>query len=441
MTMRTAALLALLSSALPAQARRASTGVPATPAGDAVTEWLDAFNSADSTKLRAYYDRYRLVRSMPAQLDLRRQSGGFDVVSIEKSTPRYVEFVVKERARGIQAVGVVELNADGTPGMKQMALQAIPAGGTFADFTVDAARRRAVIARAIENLDNEYVFSDVARKMAAAVRGRLVRGEYDDVTNGITLAARLTEHFREVSHDKHLGVKFVAGPSPVPATTPAAPDASSPCGFTATLEQGGRIGIVRFNGFVNLTPHCGGEVTKTIAAVADAEALIFDLRENTGGDARMVAYISSYLFDQRVHLNDVLSRRRDEKGRRIVPDQFWVHESWANDPSPPGRKYGGRKPVYVLTSNTTFSAAEEFTYNLQALKRATIVGEQTGGGAHPVRSAKIDEQFSMGVPFARSVNPITKTNWEGTGVTPDVHVPAAQALETAKRLIAQSAKP
>jgi C-terminal processing protease CtpA/Prc len=106
----------------------------------------------------------------------------------------------------------------------------------------------------------------------------------------------------------------------------------------------------------------------------------------------------------------------------------------------PGRKYGGTKPVYVLTSSLTFSAAEEFTYNLKALKRATIVGEQTGGGAHPTRSARIDDQFSIAVPFANSVNPITKTNWEGTGVTPDVTVPATQALETAMKLITQKAK-
>jgi C-terminal processing protease CtpA/Prc len=206
------------------------------------------------------------------------------------------------------------------------------------------------------------------------------------------------------------------------------------------MESNGKVAVIKFNGFSNLTYPCGTEVTRTFDVVANADALIFDLRENTGGDARMVAFISSYLFDKRTHLNDVLTRRKDASGRQMGPDEFSTQEFWANDPEVPGRKYGGTKPVYVLTSGVTFSAAEEFTYNLKALKRATIVGEPTGGGAHPTRGEPIDDQFSIGVPFARSVNPITKTNWEGTGVTPDVTVPAAQALETAMTLIAQKAR-
>jgi hypothetical protein len=416
------------------KAKRPRAAAPETPAGQAVSEWLNAFNGGDTGKLRAFFDRYQSSQLATVYANLRQQTGGFDLISIEKSEPRYIEFVVKERASEIRAVGVVELNNEAAPGMKQWTLLAIPEGKQLADFSVDAARRASVIERAIAALNNDYVFSAVAQKMAADVRSRLNRGDFDKVTNGITFAARLTEAFREVSHDKHLRVNFSPGGAPKPSKAAAA-GAPDSCGVTATLEQNGKIGIIKLNGFANLTPHCGGEATEAIGFVADADALIFDLRENGGGDARMVAFISSYLFDQRTHLNDVLTRRRDASGRLIVPDQFWAHESWANDPEPPGRKYGGKKPVYVLTSSATFSAAEEFTYNLQALKRATVVGEQTGGGAHPTRPSPIDENFSIGVPFARSVNPITETNWEGTGVTPDVKVPAAQALETAKNLI------
>jgi C-terminal processing protease CtpA/Prc len=90
-----------------------------------------------------------------------------------------------------------------------------------------------------------------------------------------------------------------------------------------------------------------------------------------------------------------------------------------------------------LTSKQTFSGAEEFTYNLKNLKRATIIGETTGGGAHPVSGHRIDDHFMIGVPFAKAVNPISKTNWEGTGVEPDVKVPAADALATAQKLAAE----
>lgn len=428
MTLRTVVAVMILSSTLPGQAPQGSPSptAPATPVGRAVSEWLDAFNSADSTKLRAYFDQYQLVRSMTGQLNQRQLTGGFDLISVEKSKPRYIEFVVKERARDVQAVGVIELNAEGTPGMKQSSLVMIPPGKQFADFTIDSARRANVIERAAENLNSAYVFPEVAQKMAADARARLRRGEYNDVTNGITFAARLTEHFREVSKDKHLGVNFSAGAGPQGPPPGAAPSGPPSCGFTASMAPEGNVGVIKFNGFANPN-QCGGEATKALEVVADAGALIVDLRENGGGSPAMVAYISSYLFDQRTHLNDIWTRGTNETA------EYWTHDV-------PGRKYGGTKPVYVLTSSFTFSAAEEFTYNLQSLKRATIVGEQTRGGAHPTRGMQIDNQFSMGVPFARSINPITRTNWEGTGITPDVKVPAGQALETAKKLIAQKVR-
>ena len=102
----------------------------------------------------------------------------------------------------------------------------------------------------------------------------------------------------------------------------------------------------------------------------------------------------------------------------------------------PGKRLDG-KLTFVLTSKQTFSGAEEFTYNLKNLKRATIVGQTTGGGAHPVSGHRIDDHFMIGVPFARAINPISKTNWEGTGVEPDVNVPAADALGTAQKLAAE----
>jgi len=105
-------------------------------------------------------------------------------------------------------------------------------------------------------------------------------------------------------------------------------------------------------------------------------------------------------------------------------------------PDVPGKRLDG-KPAFVLTSKQTFSGAEEFTYNLKNLKRATIVGETTGGGAQPVSGHRIDDHFMIGVPFAKTVNPVSKTNWEGTGIEPDVKVSAADALATAQKLAAE----
>jgi C-terminal processing protease CtpA/Prc len=154
--------------------------------------------------------------------------------------------------------------------------------------------------------------------------------------------------------------------------------------------------------------------------VADTDALIVDLRRNGGGDPAMVAYVLSYLFDTRTHLNDL----RYGRGDRL--EQFWTAPV-------PGQVFGGTKPVFVLTSRETFSGAEDFAYALKILKRARIVGETTGGGAHPAREFKVSEHFTVAVPYARSVSPITNANWEGTGVVPDIAVPADDALRVAYR--------
>jgi C-terminal processing protease CtpA/Prc len=134
----------------------------------------------------------------------------------------------------------------------------------------------------------------------------------------------------------------------------------------------------------------------------------------------MVALVATYLFDgEPVHLNDLQYRRGDRT------QQYWTL------PFVPGRRFGRSKPVYVLTSAETFSGAEEFTYDLKTQKRAVIVGETTGGGANPGDEHRVAEHFTIFVPDGRAINPITKTNWEGTGIKPDVETPPEDALITA----------
>jgi retinol-binding protein 3 len=155
--------------------------------------------------------------------------------------------------------------------------------------------------------------------------------------------------------------------------------------------------------------------------LANSDALILDLRKNGGGAPSMVALVCSYLFPAEpvVHLNDLYMRPENS-----------THQWWTL-PYVPGKRFV-RKPVYVLTSKRTFSAAEECTYNLQKLDRAIIVGETTGGGAHPGGPQPIVDKFVIWVPMGRAINPVSKTNWEGTGVKPDIEVPAELALKTAQ---------
>jgi C-terminal processing protease CtpA/Prc len=227
-------------------------------------------------------------------------------------------------------------------------------------------------------------------------------------------------------------VRFV--PTRLPDNLDAPPDAQqlarnqrmtqrSNCAFDKVEVLPNNIGYVKFNAFIS-PADCSQTAIAAMGFIANTDALIFDLRENGGGDPAMIALICSYLFDRPTHLNDLWNRKEN------FATQWWTL------PYVPGKRLPNI-PVYVLTSSRTFSGAEEFSYDLQSLKRATIVGEVTGGGAHPVRGQRIDDRFIIGVPFAKAINPVTKTNWEGTGVKPDVAVAASDALTTAQKLASE----
>jgi hypothetical protein len=302
---------------------------------------------------------------------------------------------------------------------------------------IDAATRARVIERAVAQLDTLYVFPEVAQRVGDSLRARLARGAYDAYGNGMSFSMRVSEDLREFAGDKHLRMEYVV-PQP-PASTPAAQPASEEarmhawmddvnCGFVKAERLAQNVGYVKLDMFA--PPElCASTATAAMTFVAATRALIIDLRENGGGSPEMVAFLSSYLFSRRTHLNDLWTRRT---GRT---EEFWTRDSV------PGRQLGADRPVYVLTSGQTFSAAEEFAYNLKSLRRAIIVGEATGGGAHQVWGRWLGDQFMIGVPSSRAVNPVTHTNWEGSGVQPDVKVPADEALTAVQRLLRATSHP
>ena len=303
--------------------------------------------------------------------------------------------------------------------------------GTMASFEIDGVTRERVIAGTIQKLNEIYVFPDTAKQIARMLRGHQKMGEYDGVTRGDEFATLLTTQLREVSHDKHLGVTFSAVKLPDFTAPPTArqiqenrkQDERVNCAFTKVEILDGNIGYVKLGGF-GPTDTCAPTVSAAMNFVANADAVIFDMRGPGGGEALTVVFLESYLFDQPTHVNDIWTRSTD------TTRQFWTQ------PQVPGKRVGAA-PVFVLTSSRTFSAGEELAYDLQAQKRATIVGETTGGGANPFHPAKIDDHFTLLVPYGRAINPITKTNWEGAGVTPDVKVPEADALAAAQLLAAR----
>ena len=296
------------------------------------------------------------------------------------------------------------------------------------EATVDPATRSQIIETLLKKLNDSYVFPEVAKKMEADIRARAGRKEYDAITGAEQFARKLTEDLQSVSRDLHLMVHYSPKPIPDAAKNDEVSAAERESrrresvrrnhGFERVERLQGNIGYIDLRRFAE--PALGGEtLAAAMTFVAGTEALIVDLRGNVGGPPSMVALVCSYFFGSRpVHLNDLYWR---EGGRT---EQYWTK------PSVPGRRYEGRD-VFLLTGRQTYSAAEEFAYNLKNLKRATIVGATTGGAAHHGEMRKLNAHFVVYLPLARAVNPVTKTNWEGTGVKPDVEVAEEQALKTA----------
>jgi len=359
----------------------------------------------------------------------------------------------------------------------------VPDDGTLADQQMSG---REIVTTALTLLRANYVFPELAEQAAVAVEARLEAGEYDDLDE-ITLTELLTTHLNEVCDDKHLRVRLGGGPMPHgpgpgpggpgpggpgpgpggpgpgpggpgpgpggPGPGPGGPGGPGPRGRgprrrhddpngdergdhetrRLAMRKMGRMDnfgirrVERLDGNVGyldvrrvpVPANAGPAITAAMELVAGTYALIIDLRHNGGGAPEGVVYWCSYLFEEHpTHLNDIFHADTGETR------QFWAL------PYVPGTRYVDQ-PVYVLTSSHTFSGGEDFAYTLQALGRAEVVGETTGGGAHPTRGFPISQAVHIGIPFARSINPVTGTNWQGTGVVPDVAVPAGQAYDVA----------
>ncbi|MEU1285071.1 S41 family peptidase [Kitasatospora sp. NPDC005856] len=271
-----------------------------------------------------------------------------------------------------------------------------------------------------------YVFPDVARQLADLLQRRSAEDSYR-TESAEELAEAVTADLRSVNGDLHLGLKYHA--VPVPPERGAAVLAAVRREFDTFLNGVPRVelldgGVAVLEIGPKLFPldWAAQPLTAALSLVAPARGLILDLRRNTGGDPNTVAFVCAYLLDGRTHLNTMVSPK-DEVGAQSWTPSFV-----------PGARFGGSKPLYVLTSGDTFSGGEELAYDLQQLKRAEVVGEVTRGGAHPREGWTLHPHLELGVPIARAVNPVSGTNWEGVGVRPDVPCDAGEALDRALEL-------
>ncbi len=295
-----------------------------------------------------------------------------------------------------------------------------------------AAETRTAVLMAVSDKLSEYAFPEVAQKIQQDFQKCLDAEDYQDIESGQQLAETLTEQLQDISGDQHLKVYF--SPAVLPHLTP---QTEIP---PAELEQQRRLSELRnfdFNrverlrgnvGYLELfsfePPEFAGEAAAAaMQFLAHTSALIIDLRRNRGGSASMVALLTSYLLPAypSVHLTDL-----------YWPKEARTKQSWTL-PYVTGARYL-EKPVYVLIGPDTFSAAEEFAYNLKHLKRAVIVGETTAGGANPGAGFRLHDHFWMFIPTGQAISLVTGENWEGSGVLPSFKVPKELSLKTAQLL-------
>ena len=299
--------------------------------------------------------------------------------------------------------------------------------GTAGAQPLSPADRAEVLGGAAALLEQRYVDPDRGRQLARQLRRQAVRWAH--VSDPRAFAEAVTTWLRAESGDGHLGLSYSEAPIA---------EQGGEAGFAAgEMERwyGAQVNhgverIERLEGNIMLLdlrvfpPAAMGAdvIAAAMTVVAQGEALILDLRRN-GGGAETANLLTGYLLGEgNLPLSGTYNRPSNLTRANTSP--AWV----------PGRRFGGRKPLYILTSRRTFSAAEAVAYDLQALRRAVIVGERTGGGAHPYEIRRVHRHFALDLPEGRSINPITGGNWQGVGVRPDVEVPADQALERALEL-------
>lgn len=291
------------------------------------------------------------------------------------------------------------------------------------------------IERLVSLMNERYVFPEVAEKTGKHLQMQLKEGYFKKHTDLETFAEALTESVQSINQDKHMRIR----PNPPYKAPEDSPERmieeklnmnsrmrSMNAGFKKVEKLEGNVGYLDLRGFANID-QARSLADNSMKLLENSDAIIIDLRKNGGGDPATVQYLCSFFFEEKLHLNSLYWREGDR-----------THEFWTLD------KVGGKKmpdvPLFVLTSDRTFSAAEEFSYNMQTRKRATLVGETTGGGANPGGMMPLNDKLSVFIPTGKAINPITKTNWEGVGVIPEVKVDQEDALDKALEMAKEAAE-
>lgn len=301
----------------------------------------------------------------------------------------------------------------------------IGAAASAPAVTLDPAQKGEVVAAFAGALRGRYIFPDVGEQASQFIEAAFADGRYDGLSDPFEFATRLQTDVNEVAHDKHLRVLSMNAPPPPPAGAVAMPQAES--GVVRADRLAGGIGYIEVIAFPPV-PAFRPVIDRAMTSLEGSEALIIDIRRNGGGDPAAVAYLTSFLVnpDRSIPLTSIV--------RRVENTPNFVSSETMSEPTP---VHFSGVPVLVLTSGMTFSGGEGFAYDVQALQLGKVVGEKTGGGANPTGIVSLPHNLLAMIPFGRAENPVTKSNWEGRGVAPDLPAPAEDAFKVALEELGQ----
>lgn len=307
------------------------------------------------------------------------------------------------------------------------AIAQTPDGTEPSPAVFTSAERVQIVNMLADRLKDRYIVPETGLSMSAYLKDRLADGTYESGISPGDFARVLTMDLQGQSHDKHLRVAYsrdALPPEGAPDEEHVAKNRSAVektnCGFERLEVLPGNFGYIQMTYFGDVE-NCRSTAAAAMQFLSHASALIFDLRQNRGGDPRMVTLLLSYFFDQKTHVEDIYQRARNKKTEYwTTPKKIKVHMA--------------NTPVFVMVSRSTISGAEQFCYDLKNLHRATLIGERTAGASHPVRYDRLNDHFYVALPEYRYISPLTKSDWEGTGVAPEVRASFMASPQVAMRL-------
>lgn len=302
---------------------------------------------------------------------------------------------------------------------------------------IDPAFRKNILRSTGDALNNYYVFPEKGKATSGYINEQYEKGRYDSLNDPKALAGQLTRDIRSVHNDNHIRIeydpglekdilKFLSSKTSAQKVSEAdlAKDEQRNFYFKKAEILPSNIGYVEFTGFANPGPSARKTIYAAMQFIAHTDAVIIDLRNNFGGNGTTADEIAGYFLPARTYSGKSFNRIENKWTEQYIENKKAITNGLSLN-----------MPVYILTSNRTYSAAEGLAYNLKNLRNAIIVGDTTRGGAHLTRSFSLGNGFVAFIPYLRTENAVTKTDWEGKGVTPDLSAEESNCLAIAQNAI------